>query len=358
MLGIFSEAATRIQVCVLFFNRVTDFYNEKVFRVRLEDPTEYYALCDKVGYVTFFPFIQPEQGVFRWDFSKHDQRLATNLFISLLVAKERRENAKEVHYFREDGTIDPLPLGIPRSWEYFERMPKAGIFCVKYTCSPEDRRYNVRKDMFSKYGNWVCDKSEDEIDWWCDISDTPQDVLEFLTFLSRRFKTTKMAFEFIDGMDGNKVINLKEFMEGLHNMQFVKFSGKHEDERVKALFRYLDPSGEGQVSESEWEVLNFLWNEVQLSIREFVSFLERTLGDDMNEAWHFFDEDGSGEIDADEWREATRNVGYFGPVMPIFHFLDKDGEGSISADEFIVLEDFQDGKEDDNQCDDGESSSD
>ena len=27
-----------------------------------------------------------------------------------------------------DGTIDPLPLGVPKSWEIFEKMPKVLVF--------------------------------------------------------------------------------------------------------------------------------------------------------------------------------------------------------------------------------------
>jgi len=268
-----------------------------------------------------------------------------------------------------DGTIDPLPLGLPRSWEYFDKMPKGGTFRCSYRCAPEDRKFQVRKTYFETYGFWTIPVEEKQVMWWADINQTPDDVLEFLTYVCRRFKNVKAAFHFIDGEEGNGIISLREFEQGCHKMPFQKFKerpvkrskakarqtvsnnteraetpqnpGQSEKDRIRNVFRYLDPSGEGGVSVDEFFVLELLWNEVNLCIREFMQFLERTMGGDLDEAWDFFDEDGSGEIDAAEWREVCCNVGYFGPVMPIFRFLDQDGEGSISAEEFAALEAFQ-----------------
>jgi len=329
-----------LKLASFFFNRVTDMYNEKVYRVRFEDSEEYYALCRRLGYVAMFPFIQPEQLYMKYDFAHHDERLAANIFVHLLE-RERHENARDVQLFHPDGTIDSLPLGVPRSWDYIDKMPIAGVFHAKYMCSPEDRNFNLRRQLFTEYGFWKCNKSEDDVAWWCFIFDIPNDVLEFLTFLSRTFKSMTEAFLFIDGKDGNGQVTLQEFITGLKKMKFLKFKGRTKEERIKSLFRYLDPSGEGLVSLAEWGVLDQLWSETELSIQEFVFFLERTLGDDMMAVWEFFDDDDSGEIDAGEWRDACVNVGYFGPVMPIFHFLDKDGEGSVSQDEFVVLEMYQ-----------------
>lgn len=72
-----------------------------------------------------------------------------------------------------------------------------------------------------------------------------------------------------------------------------------------------------------------------------MQFLERTIGDDLDEVWSFFDEDGGGTVDPEEFDDACRNIGYFGPVRVIFHVLDKDGEGSITAEEFCELELYQ-----------------
>merc|ERR1712014_246009 len=104
------------------------------------------------------------------------------------------------------------------------------------------------------------------------------------------------------------------------------------------VFRYLDPSGEGQVSESEWAVLTLLQNEIHLSVWEFVKFLQRSFGNDIREWWDQLDEDGGGEIDFDEWMHVCHSLGYFGATRPIFKFVDKDDEGTISLDEFLELE--------------------
>merc|ERR1719198_2015309 len=53
------------------------------------------------------------------------------------------------------------------------------------------------------------------------------------------------------------------------------------------------------------------------------------------------DSDGGGEIDAEEWHTACRDLGYFGPSEPIFRYLDADNEGSVSGDEFEKLEAFR-----------------
>merc|ERR1712203_481708 len=87
--------------------------------------------------------------------------------------------------------------------------------------------------------------------------------------------------------------------------------------------------------------MDMLRKEVQLSITEFVQFCERTFGDDLADAWGFLDEDGSGEIDLDEWLEAVQKVGYFGPARQVFNYLDKDDEGTVSLDEFELLESFR-----------------
>jgi len=71
-----------------------------------------------------------------------------------------------------------------------------------------------------------------------------------------------------------------------------------------------------------------------------VEFCIRTFGG-LEEAWEKLDDDGSGEIDEEEWSEALQRAGFFGLSGPIFSFLDKDDEGTVSLDEFELLEEFQ-----------------
>lgn len=341
LMGIYCEQRTRLDLFVLFFLRVIDFYNEKVYRVRFEDEKELATLSDRLGWVTVFPFIQPEQATFRLDYSVYDQRLAGNIILNLRN-KENPGNARDPEFIHGDGTKDPLTQGIPRGWDAFERMPKAGRFTISYMCAPEDRNCAARRKMYETYGYRAAPADLDTgVMWWAALNAAPEDVVEFLSFIVAKFDSVEASFWFIDGPGGNGVISLREFEEGYGKMDCHKFQGPNEHARMEQIFRYLDPSGEGQVSFGEWMVLELLWKEIKLSITEFVQFCERTFGDDLAATWVFFDEDGGGEIDQHEWCEACKQVGYFGPVVPIFGFLDSDDEGTVSLDEFKLLEDFQ-----------------
>lgn len=182
------------------------------------------------------------------------------------------------------------------------------------------------------------------------MAEAPDDVLELLEFLVSRYDDIYTPFRIISRGDGS--ITRQEFEDGLKKIQCTKFHGKNEKERIDNIFRYLDPSGEGEVSEGEWGLMSSLWKEMRLSISEFVQFLERTfndmefveegLDDPLDKAWDFIDDDGSGEITEEEWVGVVRDgLHYFGPCVVIFHFLDKDDEGSVSIDEFRALQAFQ-----------------
>merc|ERR1719456_379680 len=87
--------------------------------------------------------------------------------------------------------------------------------------------------------------------------------------------------------------------------------------------------------------MSTLWDEIRMSITEFVQFCTRMFGNDLSSTWIFIDSDNSGEINFEEWCQSLHELSYFGPVAPIFRYLDADNEGSISNVEFMELEKFR-----------------
>jgi hypothetical protein len=388
ILGIFKEPEVILRVCVMFINRIVDMWNEKVFRVRFQDPEVFQNICNKVGFCTFFPFMQPEQVKLTLDFKYHDQRLAFHSLL-LLACKERRENIFDFS-LTDYPAGNPLFAGIPVLWERFEQIPKEGILTCFYKCSPQDRKVQVRKHLFQQLGFWTMDADVDVM-WWADVAQTPADVILFLCFIAnvteeepphrRRFESVDATFKFIDECNEKRgVLILRDFEEGVEAMGFKKFddrplSSSHrrtldrktlvdrktvvqtpqvvdapiKKDRIQRVFRYLDSNHDSFVAPEEFGVLTLLWNEVSLSIREFVKFLQRTHGDDLDEIWEYFmtwvrSSNGGEDCEIDEqtWYEITSALEYFGPVGPIFHFMDLDGQAGISRDEFFMLSEYLD----------------
>jgi len=340
ILGVYRTSELREEALVTTFFRIVDIHNEKIFRVRYEEQLELDKLRQRLGYCTFFTYIQPEQVTYDFNFAKYDQRLAANIFFGLANA-EKRDNISNFRYTLPDGTIDKLEQGVPRSWDQFSRMPKEGVFHFTYKCSPQDRRFQFRKHLLLHYGKWKVDVAENEVNWWAAAAEAPEDVLEFLFWLRNRFEDTQKAFEAFDGADGNGVLGLREFEEGMRQLKCRKFRGREEKQRWTAIFRFLDPSGEGQVSKEEFMTLDNFWAEVNFSIQEFLDWAERMFGPDLKILWDALDEDESGGIQRHEWEEVLDKVGYFGPSGPIFSYVDEDDGGTISWSEFQLLRRFQ-----------------
>jgi len=193
------------------------------------------------------------------------------------------------------------------------------------------------------YSFFPCEVTVDEVMWWTGLLEPPADVLELLEFLIGRFKNHKQVFRCIAGTADKKVINFREFEEAIQEMGCTKFKDPpaKERERVLSVFRYLDPGGEGSVSNEEWDMIGQLWNEFELSVREFVQFLQRVYGDDLSIAWTFLDEDGSGGLDEEEWLNAVEALGYFGPAKVVFNLLDTNDDGEVNREEFAVLESYK-----------------
>jgi len=340
LLGNFKTSEFRREALVCLFFRIVDIQNEKAFRVRYEEQSELDVLRNRLGFMNFFPYIQPEQTAYDLDFQFYDQRMAANTILSLSTS-ERRDNITDPKYTRPDGTVDIMPMGVPRSWDVFAKMPKEGVFHFVYKCSPEDRKFSSRKNLLENFGRFKVETDEEDVKWWAAPNEAPDDVLEFIFWIRATYQDTTQAFRAFDGPDGNGVILMREFEEGMRKLKCKKFKGKNEKERWQAIFRYMDPSGEGQVSLSEFLTLDQFWAEVRFSILEFLDWTHRTFGPSLQAAWDALDDDQSGEISIDEWEATLDKVGYFGTSGPIFSYVDQDDEGNVSWEEFQALDDFK-----------------
>jgi hypothetical protein len=265
----------------------------------------------------------------------------------MLAAKENKNNIKDYSFTCADGTIDRQveQMGIPNSWQLLEKMPKSGVFRAKYICSVEERCFEERARLMNSFGFWIAPTSADEVMWWSSITECPEDVVAFVDWISSHFDDIYVVLQKINGPDGNGVISLREFEEGIDAIGCKKFEGIDKSERVRIVFRYLDPSGEG-ISDKEWGVLQQLYDEIRLCIREFVEFCERTF-DTLEAAWAALHDNDRKHgrrrkmmIGKEEWMSHCHNLGYFGLTAPVFAYLDADDEGAVSPDKFCKLKTF------------------
>jgi len=241
------------------------------------------------------------------------------------------------------------------------------------------------------------DVQKDAVLWWTGLLDVPEDVLKLLEWLIGKFgddkdavqevasssggvgslwsfakiehaqKKVEQVFVKIDGPGGNGAISWIELQEWLEKEECRKFMKEDDEEcidkgRVEKIFRFLDPGGEGTVSNEEWQILAQLWNEVDLCITEFANFLVESYGD-LEAAWDQVDlflqtrssayreklrelsrnlyvDAESRSLNEEEWVEAAAGIGYFGPASCIFGILDYSGDGDIQVEEFLKLQHY------------------
>lgn len=349
LVGYFKTERERADILIIMYMRIVDMHNAKMFRVRFENYHEVVALQSRLGYACFFPFMQPENAKFQLNLAVYDQRLCASMFVNLAIKEKFPQNLHDYSYRRADGSEDPMPLGVPKSWGDMATIPKDGVFRATYRCAPEDRKFEHRKEIARSFGYFDVDGLTDkDVEWWTGLTEPPEDVLNLLEYFISRYDNVEQPFKKIDGENGNGNITLRELLDGLDEMDCHKFdvkkgnkTGRTKEQRIESIFRYLDPGGEGSVSREEWAMLSQLWKEFDLSIREFVYFLTLSFGDDLLDAWDALDDDESGELTEEEWLTAVVSIGYFGPAKIVFALLDTSDDGSISYDEFEVLEKYK-----------------
>jgi Ca2+-binding EF-hand superfamily protein len=341
MLGYFKIEEHRAECFVIFFFRIVDICNAKIFSCRFSKQEEVVKLQERLGYVSFFPFLQPENVHFSLDFTYHDQRLCANLLVKLALM-EKQENLRNPQVYKADGSPDPdTQKGqFLARWQFFEKMPTQGKFECNYVCAPENRKYEPRRKNAEAYGHYNVRTAEANVQWWTGLLEVPDDVLRFMEFIINHYENVEDVFAIIDGNDGNGEINLQEMKEGLKKMKFRKFEGKDEHDRILSVFRYLDPGGEGSISKQEWNILNQLWREFDLSVREFVHFMVIAFGEDLDSCWEVIDPMDTGTVNLEQWMSAVEDIGFTGPAEIIYALLDSSDDGDISYNEFSKLWDY------------------
>ncbi|CAJ1364673.1 unnamed protein product [Effrenium voratum] len=329
ILGLFEEGF-RARCAVIFFFRVVDMQNQKIFRCALEDQ-QLKLLQKSLGCLACFPFIQLEHYTAELDMSFQDQRRAVQILWQL-AEKERSQNLQDVVYKSADGHV--LPGDQPRPWFVWESVPTSGHVKVTYTGGKETCCLPLRKKLHEEFGHW---RFEGEVNWWSSLAEAPAEVIRFLQLCLRKFQDLDQAFTFIDGVNGNGVIGLKEMADR------VKRIGKLPGSAVQKVFRFLDPDSSGSISRKEWSALGDLQKEVRMQLEEFTLFAQREFSPArgaLQRIWAMIDAENQGQVTRKEFQEAVRRLGFFGRGV-IAEFLDIDGKGFVSLEDMQQLRRFQ-----------------
>lgn len=319
LLSAFEEAENHVEVMCLFLLRLGDPQNTKVVRARLNE-AERKMITHRMGILTVYPFVQPEQYKFDSKLSIYEDRMAVALTFSFAV-REGMHNIQELSLILPDGKHYPFLQGAPPSWEKYEVVPTEGVFHCKYKCSPEDRRLAIRKEFAFKYAGWDSSGVDANTMWWSDLNEAPDPVLYFLYYCMKQFKDMDTPFRTICG---SGPMTLDMFKRQMASWGWDKF--KKNPTWVTQVFRYLDPDSGGEVTREEWGAVEQLFKELQLTILEFLQHLNRTFMGNFGMAWDEIDADGSDSIDFEEWEEATKYICFFGAAVPIFYFLADDND--------------------------------
>eukprot|EP00913_Durusdinium_trenchii_P002308 g2131.t1 len=147
-----------------------------------------------------FPYMQPEFEQFHFNFHFHDERAC----ISNLLAISSREDPGYIRnpvYILPDGTIDPLKMGIPRSWEMQDRVPVGGTFKCSYVSFPVVKRYLKEKNL-----------------------------------------DLKKVFDSFDGADGNGEVGYIKLIRGLEGLSWPNPEIERSENELKEKRGYFGPS--------------------------------------------------------------------------------------------------------------------
>jgi len=243
------------------------------------------------------------------------------------------------------------------------------------------------------------DKIQKMLRPWAVLEEVPTEVLSVLEWMASKGHTKEQVFQACDAINSDMRLTMSEFVSGLLMMGFqpapdpvvakeaspatgktprrqmtssskvgnaadgpgsptsplanfkagsrsvmggaLSKASHKNDEHVRSIltgaYRFLDPNNDGSVTVSEWAVFDGMWRELMQTMWEFVHHLKETFGN-LQEAWHFADEDGSGSLDFAEFSSLARKWHFDGPIRQAFMAIDQDSSGLIGEDEWVCLQ--------------------
>eukprot|EP00439_Symbiodinium_sp_Y106_P035491 s2650_g4.t1 len=340
ILDLFKDSTTRCDAFAMFYNRIVDIQFEKLVRMRLDDDAST-SMLQRLGYAASFPYLQPEQIHIQLSCKNFDERLLVSSLLKL-SGKESPSNLKDPLYTSGEGAVDPLTLGIPKSWEQMSNVPKHGVFEAEYVCRADQRSFKMRKDLLEQMGSWQTEIGEEDVFFCSFTSKLPADVLLLTTWMIANCDTLAAAFAQMrqdKDKDADGQMSSREFEEGCKRIGFARFKGPGEQQRFQTVFRFIDIRSEGKISLKDWDALRYVEQDLKVCIGETMLFCRRLFGD-VESSWAALS-DGTATMTLEEWQEAWDTLGYFGPIAQIFAFLDKDGSGSCSSTAFEQLSKYE-----------------
>ena len=258
IVDVFKDPMSRCDAYTLFYNRVVDIQLEKLVRMRLDEDAAP-SMLRRLGYAASFPYVQPEQLHIHLSFKNYDERLLISSLLKL-SGKESPSNLKDPVFTSGEGTVDPLTLGVPKSWEQMSNVPKHGVFEAEYICRADQRNFKVRKDLLEQNGSWnMSDVGEESVFFFSLPSKLPPDVLVLLTWMIATCGGLSNALtQMRQDKDVDGQMSSREFEDGCKRMGFVRFKGPGEQQRFQSVFRFIDVRSEGKISTKDWEALQYV----------------------------------------------------------------------------------------------------
>eukprot|EP00746_Dinoflagellata_sp_MGD_P010491 gnl/MRDRNA2_/MRDRNA2_121680_c0_seq1.p1 gnl/MRDRNA2_/MRDRNA2_121680_c0~~gnl/MRDRNA2_/MRDRNA2_121680_c0_seq1.p1 ORF type:complete len:588 (+),score=92.75 gnl/MRDRNA2_/MRDRNA2_121680_c0_seq1:252-1766(+) len=372
LLCFLQDPKTRQEAFICLYCRTVDApLNEKIVRSKfsLEDWKE---VQQRMGYVTLFPFFQPENSCFQLNLSVYEQRRCAHL-LKLLSASEPGETMRDPLIKKSDDKDEEWKTflsGVPNSWEKFDGIPTYGHFKVTYVCSIDNIRLRTRRRLACDWGGWEMPEDGKSIlknlEWWALLDEQPPEVNEFIEFLAARYEDLAKPFSVIDTSgDGN--VTLSEFLIGMKNLGYVPPSGQVQAPDSPKFNVPEGPKIPSSVSSN--------WKKAALRVRAVTKPMmgakTKTMGprdsrgmvnceeavlkrneSAYKEIFRFLNVDAHGEISLKEWKrmEAYMRelklsmcefVDYllmgFGDLDTAWEAADADGSGALDLEEFLAV---------------------